>query len=79
MSPQLVGAAGSVGPTASYATHGEELEAVAISQNKVWAMKLGMDTSAGEKRGQKSWLRVRGWNRRYVQKGSEEKDRTGNE
>lgn len=79
MSPQLVGAAGTVDPTASCATHGEELEGLAILQNEVWAMKLGMDASAGKKRGQKSWLCVRGWKRRYVQKGRGEKDRTGNE
>lgn len=71
-----MGAAGSVGPTATCTTHGEELEAVAVLQNKVWAMKLEMDASAREERGQKygHGLRIRGWNRRHVRKGSGEKD-----
>lgn len=74
LSPQLMGAAGSASLTASCTTRGEQLEAVAILQNKLWAMKLEMDASAGEKRGQKSRLCIRGWNRSYVQKGSGEKD-----
>lgn len=62
-----MGAVGSVGPMAVCTTHGEELEAVAVSRNKVWAMKLEMAASVGGKRGQKSGLCIRGWNRRHAE------------
>lgn len=42
-------------------------------------MTQGTDASAGEKRGQKSWLCIRAWNRRHMQKESGEKDKTGHE